>query len=61
MPVHRSRVGSIVIDCDDLAAGVAFWSEALGLTPEGAWDDESHYVSLGALLEGVRVLLQRVP
>lgn len=28
--MHRSRIGSIMIDCDDLQAGVHFWSNALG-------------------------------
>ncbi|WP_440089764.1 hypothetical protein [Streptosporangium sp. LJ11] len=38
--MRRSRVGSVVIDRDDFAAGVAFWSAALDARPEsgdGRW------------------------
>jgi catechol 2,3-dioxygenase-like lactoylglutathione lyase family enzyme len=56
--MHRSRVGSIVIDCDDIAAGTSFWSGALGAEVQA---QDERYVSLGAAAGGLRVLLQKVP
>lgn len=58
--MHRSRLASIVIDCDNLDAGVAFWSGALGATPQWPDDPNDPYVSLGAVAGGLRVLLQQV-
>ena len=56
--MHQSRLGSIVIDCDDLKAGVAFWSAVLGLE-EG--DRDGNYVDLRGNIGGLRILLQKVP
>src|SRR5690348_15317683 len=56
--MHRSRLGTIVIDCDDIDAGTAFWSRALGM--KAARSDEV-YVELEYEPDQVRVLLQRVP
>jgi predicted enzyme related to lactoylglutathione lyase len=56
--MHRSRIGSIVIDCDDYAAGVAFWSAAVGARPDG---DDGRWASIPDVVGGVRLLLQRVP
>lgn len=56
--MHRSRIAALVIDCDDLAAGTTFWSQALGATPHAL--DET-YVPLGSAINGMVVLLQRVP
>lgn len=58
--MHRSRLGSIVIDCDNLDAGVAFWSGALGMAPHWPADPADPYVALGTVAGGVRVLLQLV-
>lgn len=55
---HRSRLGSIGIDCDDLEAGVRFWSQALSLT-EG--DRNDRYVDLAEPVGGLRIFLQKVP
>ncbi|MFQ5933545.1 MAG: VOC family protein [Dehalococcoidia bacterium] len=56
--MHRTRLGTIVIDCDDMERGVSFWSRALGA--EVKKEDET-YVSLGQVAGGLRVLIQRVP
>jgi catechol 2,3-dioxygenase-like lactoylglutathione lyase family enzyme len=56
--MHRSRLGSIVIDCDDLERGVLFWSGALGLSEA---DRDETYVELRPYVSGLRILLQRVP
>jgi catechol 2,3-dioxygenase-like lactoylglutathione lyase family enzyme len=58
--MHRSRVGSIVIDCDDFDAGVAFWSAALGARP-GLGERDERYADVGVTLGPLRVLIQRVP
>ena len=54
--MHKSRLGSLVIDCDDLEAGARFWGGALGVE---ARRDEG-WVSLHAP-GGRHVWLQRVP
>lgn len=59
--MHSSRVGSIVVDCEDLFAGVSFWSEALGTKPAEFFSPEDQYVSLSHTVGAVRFLLQRVP
>ena len=56
--MHRSWIAALVIDCDNLEAGTAFWSQALGATPHEL--DET-FVSLGPAINGSVVLLQRVP
>jgi len=61
--MHRSRLGTIVVDCqaDDLAQAAAFWSAALGcavLPPEKQTDDK--YVGLEHRDDDVKVLLQKV-
>lgn len=56
--MHRTRLGTIVIDCDDMERGVSFWSRALGAE---AIKEEETYVSLGQIAGGLRVLIQRVP
>jgi hypothetical protein len=61
--MHRSRLSTVVIDCDDadFERDVAFWSEALGKQPLP--DESARYVSLRGRLGGVggpTVLLQRV-
>jgi GNAT superfamily N-acetyltransferase len=55
--MHRSRIGSIGIDCADLEAGVAFWSQALGMEPEV---EDEMYVNLKGEPGEVRVFLQKV-
>jgi catechol 2,3-dioxygenase-like lactoylglutathione lyase family enzyme len=56
--MHRSRLQSVVIDCDDLEAGVKFWTQALGV--EIADRDET-YVLLEPVCKELRLLLQLVP
>lgn len=57
---HRSRVCQVVIDCDDLDRGVAFWSEALGAREE-AINPASQRIYRRLVLPDseIRVLLQR--
>ncbi len=59
--MHRSRLGSIVIDCDDIEAGSRFWAGAFGTTLIGECTDDDPYIALAERVSGVRVLLQRVP
>jgi nitrite reductase/ring-hydroxylating ferredoxin subunit/predicted enzyme related to lactoylglutathione lyase len=59
--VHRTRIGSLVIDCHDLPAGLAFWTAALGVSETRGDPDSEAYVSLGHVAGGLRLLLQRVP
>jgi hypothetical protein len=33
--MHRTRFGSVVIDCHDFEAGIAFWAAALGVDRTG--------------------------
>lgn len=56
--MHRSRVWGIIIDCDDLTAGVQFWARALGV---GVQSEEEPYVNLEPTPGGLRVGLQQVP
>ncbi len=56
----RIRVGSVVIDCNDLPAMLAFWREALGYEPK--YEPEDDWVILrdpGG--RNVNVSLQLVP
>ncbi len=57
--MHRSRLGSVIIDCEDLEACVRFWSGALGVEPERDPED-GVYVGLTAP-GGRHIFLQRVP
>jgi predicted enzyme related to lactoylglutathione lyase len=59
--VHHTRVGSLVIDCHDLLAGLAFWMAALAVTDIEGDPYTEVYVSLGHVVGGLRLLLQRVP
>jgi predicted enzyme related to lactoylglutathione lyase len=59
--VHRTRVGSLVIDCHDLLAGLDFWSAALDVKNIEGDPHTEVYVSLGHVVGGLRLLLQRVP
>lgn len=57
--MHRSMVSDIIIDCNDLEKGVAFWTQALGFQVTDRWES---YVFLGRLGQnGPRVGLQAVP
>ncbi len=57
--MHRSRLQTIVIDCNDLEASSAFWAAALGT--EVASEVEPPYRALNAMPGGLRILLQEVP
>jgi Glyoxalase-like domain len=60
--VHRSRLKTIVIDCNEAAyeKGVAFWSAALGLQPTP--EDERYTVLAGSpdRVGPLQLLVQRV-
>lgn len=58
---HKSRLGSMVIDCrsDDLTDHVRFWSEALGYEPT-YFDEAPDYVGLAVPGDEISVLLQKV-
>ena len=61
--MHKSRLGAIVIDCetDDLDGDAAFWSGALGGTPDRSSDPQfSNYVALRDSPAGPHVLIQKV-
>jgi hypothetical protein len=59
--MHRSRLGTLVIDCqgDDLKAAVAFWSGALGRNFRTIADGK--YAEADTPEGEVPVLLQHVP
>ncbi len=59
--MHRTRVWGMVIDCDDIDAGVRFWSGALGIAARPNDDPNDPYVALAEPVGGLRLLLQRVP
>lgn len=60
--MHRSRLGSIVIDCpgDNLLAEAQFWSEALGCPLPQEIDHASPYIKLQTASGEVLVIIQRV-
>ncbi|MEM9763828.1 MAG: VOC family protein [Pseudomonadota bacterium] len=57
---HRSRIGVLVIDCEeqDLAEPLRFWSAALGVS--GRVDDDGKYAVLADHKGYPKVLLQTV-
>ncbi len=61
--MHKSRLGTIVVDCetDDLSGAEDFWSKALGCAAQHS-DDPAHqnYVRLGTPDGEVAILLQKV-
>ncbi len=56
--MHRSMLSSIIIDCDNLDAGVNFWSQALGRKVASR---EEPYVFLERAPGELDLGLQRVP
>jgi hypothetical protein len=60
--MHRSRLCTIMIDCsgDTMEAGIAFWSQTLGMHPTHPQDPADPYVPLAGNVSGLEVLLQRV-
>ena len=61
--MHRSRLSTLVIDCQtgDLDRAAEFWSRALGYDAKRSPDSENaNYVQLDAPPEEVQVLLQAV-
>ena len=59
MTSHRSRVCHLVVDCDDLERGVAFWSAVLDATEEPLSESSRHiYRRLRLPGSEIRVLLQ---
>ena len=58
--MHHSRVSAVVIDCDDIEAGVNFWTRALGIDVVER-DEQGPYVDLGRSALGLQLLLQHVP
>ncbi len=59
--MHHSRLGTIVIDCDDIEAGSRFWASVFGTTLRGECTDADPYLALADPVRGARILLQRVP
>jgi predicted enzyme related to lactoylglutathione lyase len=61
--MHKSRLGSIVIDCqtNDLDSAAEFWSKALGC-PARKFDEpeNDHYRALETRADDVHLLLQQV-
>ena len=60
LPDAAVRVGSVVIDCNDFAAMLAFWSAALGYVPRDE-PEEDWAILRDPADVGVQVSLQRVP
>lgn len=60
--MHKSRLGSIVIDCptDDLFSAARFWSAALGYALPDGLDASSNFVQLVTPPGDVQVIVQRV-
>jgi predicted enzyme related to lactoylglutathione lyase len=61
--VHKSRLATIVIDCqtEDLDAAAGFWSKALGWAPGKLSEpDNSNYRQLATPPDEVTVLVQSV-
>jgi predicted enzyme related to lactoylglutathione lyase len=61
--MHRSRLGTIVIDChaDEPGAAAEFWSRALGWAAEPLSDpDDAKYRALATPPTEVKVLVQAV-
>src|SRR5216683_152885 len=62
MPMHRSRLSNLVIDCsvEDIDAAAAFWSSALGkaIVPPSA--DSGDYRELASKIDEPMILLQKV-
>jgi catechol 2,3-dioxygenase-like lactoylglutathione lyase family enzyme len=56
--MHHSAIHSIVIDCDDIEAGTAFWTAALGVKVRRNWDA---FVILESPRPHLTFLLQQVP
>jgi len=59
--MHRSRLGTIVIDCDDMEAGSRFWAGVFGSRLVGTCTREDPYLALAESVSGLRILLQHVP
>lgn len=59
--MHRSRLHALVIDCDDLEAGVRFWTGALGTEVYEEPTPDNPYVGLKVTAGSLVILLQRVP
>ncbi|MBZ8132759.1 VOC family protein [Afifella sp. IM 167] len=60
-PVHKSRLGAVVIDCrtEDLAEAARFWSAAFGYEPQGE-EADPRYVGLSVPGDEPRIILQAV-
>ena len=61
--MHKSRLGTIVIDCqtDDLDTAARFWSAALGRSAEELDDpSDANYCDLAGPSDEIKVLVQSV-
>jgi predicted enzyme related to lactoylglutathione lyase len=61
--MHRSRLGTLVIDCqtEDLDEAAAFWAQALGVAPRTPDDPENaNYRQLKTPADQPTMLVQRV-
>nr|WP_302504555.1 VOC family protein [Geoalkalibacter halelectricus] len=61
-PMHRSRLGNVVIDCqtDDLLSDARFWSATLGYPLPQNLDAASNFIQLVTPVGEVQVIIQRV-
>ena len=59
--MHKSRLGTVIIDCDtdDLRREARFWGEALGGTT-ACHDDEGRYIDIQGKSADPQVILQKV-
>jgi predicted enzyme related to lactoylglutathione lyase len=58
--MHRSRLHSVMMDCNDLGVAVRFWSSALGVGI--AYIKEGNpYAALESPVPGLTIELQQVP
>jgi predicted enzyme related to lactoylglutathione lyase len=56
--MHWSKPCAIVIDCDDIDKGLAFWRGALDIKE---WEQDGEYIELKSPLIKPGILLQAVP
>lgn len=61
-PMHKSRLGNVVIDCqtDDLLSEARFWSATLGYPLPQNLDAASNFIQLVTPAGEVQVIIQRV-
>ncbi|MFT5221623.1 MAG: putative enzyme related to lactoylglutathione lyase [Planctomycetota bacterium] len=60
--MHKSRLGTVIIDCktDDLCREADFWAAALGNNAPSRHDPEGRYIDIPSNPDDPQVILQRV-